>query len=352
MAHHGRVAEPQLDGPAIRGDRGLELLPLPRRHPALSPASSCSSSLAMASGTRDQSGRRAFSSVSRPRASARIFVLRPRASATVRACQLRYWARQNWAELLVELLDRLDLRLGLLRVAGSEGQLEELEARLEALGLLLGQPGPGPAAPARSCWRAQVGGQLGQQLAAVLPARRPRCPRPGRSGSRRPAARPGDREPCAGQPDVRPGRRASAWPRPADARAAGNSFRCDQQLDLHDPEPDLLGNRLRAVSSTSIALSFWPCSTSISARNSSGSVVPGRRRRRVGEQPLDLAPLALRLRQPTIPLDQQRGQRQPDLRARSSRAPGIPGSPRRSGPASISPWIHPSRAAPKSGLVL
>ena len=112
---------------------------------------------------------------------------------------------------------------------------------MQALGLLLGQPRPGPGGARQVLLAAQLGGQRVQQPPAVLP--REGLDAPASSLEGRDDLRPAPARPRAarGPAGVRPGRRAAAGPGPAAPAPLVELLLLHQHLGLQDPGPDVLG---------------------------------------------------------------------------------------------------------------
>ena len=322
--------------------------PRPRRAPR-------SSSRARASGTWDQSGRRAFSSVEEAAGLGPQLLLRGRAAAPRLPGQVLRPGRSGRTARRASRSSP-DLLLGLLGVAGLQRQVEELEPRRAG--------SRAPPRPAGTRPRRRPAGPAGGPARRPAPVEQPPAVLP-REGSEAPASsfRAGTtcgpprvvREPHPGQPQVDPVAELLAGPVQQPLRPRRISSAAISSSASADPGPGVLGEppagRLQLVEAPSAASA--PGSSSSRARSSAGSADPGAAAAASAISRSASRPLALRLRQPAVLLDQQRRQRQPrDPGLLLSAAPGTPGSPRRSRPGSISAWIHPSRATTSFGLAL
>ena len=356
MPHHGRVAVPQLDGPAIRGDRGLELLPLPRLvGPGLGEL------LAHPAAAMDQ---RDPGPVRAPRPSARSGGRGPRPAP--------------------RLLRRVGRRSAPARSGTGPGRTgRSCSSSSSTVWICASACLASPAWSARSkSWRR--GSRLsGSSLASrdqapggarqVLLRRPARRPAPVSSRGGRPARRPpGPGQLVEGRDDLRPapaggaacgpaagrpGRRVPAGPGPATPAlvvSAGRISPADQHLGLGDPGLGSLGNCARGRDLVAGRLrpapGPWPGPAACRTRNSSGPVRSGAAAAAWAISFSASVPLALRLGQPAILLDQEVRPAAGRTWARPCKRPDIPGSPRRWWPRLRSaPGSTPAAAAAPSG---
>ena len=347
MSHGDRVAEAQLDGPAIRAliaDSSFS-----RFCASSSPRLriSCSSSRARARGIRTSPGG-AASGRSAGRGPG------PAASPSRRlaapcACQISNWARQNRPNCSSSFaIARICSSAA--SVAGLQRQIEELE---RAAGGSRAPPRPAASRPGRRPAGPAGGPAAGQAVSSVRRSSREKA-------SMRPASslRAGmtcgppwfDHEVRTGQPEFDPIAELLVGPVQQRPRRSSDFFCCIATATCRIHGLKSLGNCPRAVSSTSKAFASWPWLQQQPGEQQRRPGLAGRRRRRLGDQPLDLAPLALL---PRAAGDSARSAASP---AAPRTSPGRSCSSRRHSwiassmsPRLISAWIHPCRAVRSFG---